>query len=160
MRREFSVGLFFMIMTLALGYMLSRLIKDGGVFTPTKSYYTVVADSIGLLEGSSVRVAGIIVGSLHEKRLEKKKARLVIEISSNISVREDAFITIRSIGYLGDRFMELAPGSDDKPPLPEDSLIPSEEGVTVDRVMSTGVDMMENWADVGGRLSELLGGGG
>jgi phospholipid/cholesterol/gamma-HCH transport system substrate-binding protein len=111
MRKELSVGLPFVVALVALGVILSRLAKEEGVIAGTRTYYAFVDDLSGLLSGSAVRVAGINVGSLERKSIQDGRARLNISVVPTVEVHADAHVTIRSIGYLGDRYLDLAPGS-------------------------------------------------
>jgi len=155
--REVSVGLLFFTVILILGYMVSRLSEHREMAGKGKLYYTMVIDSSGLPLGSTVKVAGINVGRIREKSLVNNRARLLLEITRELSMHEDATITIRSIGYLGDRYVGLDSGSEDAPILREGSFIPAREAATLEDLMTRGAEFLESWTEVARSLRSLLG---
>lgn len=157
MKREFSVGLIFLVALVALGYMMSRVVQGVSYGGGKQSFFALVKDSTGLPLGAAVRVAGVDVGRMKERTLEQGQARLRLEIAGEMKIRQDARITIRSIGYLGDRYLDLFPGSGTAPLLAEGSVIPTDESATFEGLMRQGSDFLSSWTEVARSIHRLLG---
>jgi len=157
MKRSFSVGLLTLVTIAALIYMINRTQRAFVGSGQLKSYYSLVNDSTGLPKGAAVRIAGIDIGRLKEKSLSEGKAKLVFAVNPEITVYKNAKIRLKSIGYLGDLYMDLWPGSTDTLQLEENSLIAAEEAATIESITREGSDLLQIWKDVGKSLSALFG---
>lgn len=76
-------------------------------------------DASGLGPKSRVQIAGIAVGEVTGIRLEGTRARVDLLISREVDMREDAGLTKRSESLLGDYLLDLSPGSEAAPPMPD-----------------------------------------
>ncbi len=81
--------------------------------------YTVSAkfsNATGIALGSDVRVGGIKVGVVSELGLDPKTYEAVInmQIRQNTQMPVDSSAAISSSGLLGEKFIQLTPGADDK----------------------------------------------
>ncbi|BBK40926.1 outer membrane lipid asymmetry maintenance protein MlaD [Allostella vacuolata] len=70
----------------------------------------------GVAVGSDVRVGGIKVGSIASMTLDPKTYLAVVRLSIEPAVKlpVDTVASISSTGLLGDKFLALAPGGDEK----------------------------------------------
>lgn len=68
--------------------------------------------------GSEIRAAGVKVGEVQSIELQDGRARVVLDVDAAVfPIHEDARLSIRPINLLGENFIELEPGSADKPAL-------------------------------------------
>lgn len=115
----FRVGL----LVLASGaflFVFLTFVKKGGL--SEKEAITVFAhfkDATGLGKKSRVQIAGIPVGEVAQIILEGTRARVILRIRRDVGLREDAVLTKRSEGLLGDYMLDLYPGSEQADPMPE-----------------------------------------
>ena len=79
-------------------------------------------------QGQSVRVAGVEVGKISQVELEDGLAVVTMDIEGQFDglVREDASALLRPRTGLKDMFVELDPGSESQPAIPEGGRIPVE----------------------------------
>ena len=70
----------------------------------------------GVAVGSDVRIGGIKVGSIARMELDPKTYLAVVRLSIEPSVKlpADTVASISSTGLLGDKFLQLVPGGDEK----------------------------------------------
>ena len=70
----------------------------------------------GLRDGGDVRISGIRVGTIISQRLDPKTYLAVVKMSIDPSVKlpVDTVATISSSGLLGDKYLSLEPGNEDK----------------------------------------------
>lgn len=68
----------------------------------------------GLGQGSDVRISGIKVGTVLENRLDPVSfdAVVVMSIRPDVQLPADTVASIASSGMLGDKYIQLVPGSD------------------------------------------------
>lgn len=157
MSLEFRVGALFLVAVIALGFMVSFLTQKGSSFRANQTYYAWVDDSSGILRGASIQVAGIPVGRLEDKVLMKGRAKLILKLSKEIVVYSDAQITIRTIGYFGDRYLDLDLGTPDSFPMGEGSFIATVNSPSFGDVIQQADRLLDEWARVATSLRSLLG---
>jgi phospholipid/cholesterol/gamma-HCH transport system substrate-binding protein len=68
----------------------------------------------GLARGSDVRISGIRVGSVVDRRLDEKTfdAVVTLSIASDVKVPVDSVAAIAREGLLGEKYVQLKPGSE------------------------------------------------
>src|SRR5208282_4909743 len=73
-------------------------------------------DASGISLGSDVRIGGIKVGVVSDLGLDPKtyEAVLTMQIRDQTKIPKDSSAAILSNGLLGEEFVQLSPGSDDK----------------------------------------------
>jgi phospholipid/cholesterol/gamma-HCH transport system substrate-binding protein len=70
----------------------------------------------GLRDGGDVRVSGIRVGTIVSQRLDPKTYDAVVRMSIDPTVKlpADSVAQIASNGLLGDKYLQIVPGTDDE----------------------------------------------
>ncbi len=71
----------------------------------------------GLDNNSQVRVAGVRVGRVERIGLEQGKAKVTFRVPSDITLYQDAKAYIKSEGILGEKYVEISPGTKEHPKL-------------------------------------------
>jgi phospholipid/cholesterol/gamma-HCH transport system substrate-binding protein len=65
----------------------------------------------GLDRNSPVRVAGVRVGNVEKIALEQGKAKVTFHLPSQVILYKDAKAYIKSEGFLGEKYIEVSPGT-------------------------------------------------
>lgn len=87
-------------------------------------------DASPLEVGSEVRSSGVKVGEVRAIELEGKHARVVLDVNEEVlPLHSDARMAIRPINLLGENFVEVSPGSPEKPVLT--GPVPQEQTSTI-----------------------------
>ena len=114
-RVEFRVGIF-VLMALFIGGSLAFVIGNQKSVFRSKVEYVATFDSVsGLRPGSSIRIAGVDVGTVREVKLgEDGKIHVSLGIVEDAAqlVREDSVASIGNKGLLGDKLVDITVGSD------------------------------------------------
>jgi phospholipid/cholesterol/gamma-HCH transport system substrate-binding protein len=113
-RIEFGVGLFMVAGILALAYLSINL---GQVDAFGRRAYVVYADfptAGGLKAGAAVEVAGVPVGRVQAITLKDYQARVALRIEDAVKVQDDAIVSIKTKGLIGEKFVQISPGGSDK----------------------------------------------
>jgi len=108
---EAKVGLFVLAALIILAYMSFQVGEYG---FGLKKGYTVnaVFDNVsGLEKDASVQIAGVEVGRVEAISLRMGKALVVMRILPGVQLEEDVVASIKTHGILGDKYIEIAPGT-------------------------------------------------
>jgi len=111
---EFTVGLFIIAGIICLGYLSVKLGKMEILGNKGYEVYAFFSNSGGLKTGSSVMIAGVDVGRVKSITLEDYQAKVVVNLSEEIKIQEDAIASIKTKGLIGEKFIEITPGGSDK----------------------------------------------
>ncbi|MBL7556093.1 MAG: MCE family protein [Bdellovibrionaceae bacterium] len=116
---EFKVGALVLIVGGLIGLMSMQVSDDPSFLGKSKRAWFLLDNAAGLIKNSGVKTAGIPIGVIKDIRLQDGKARIEISVGSETPITTSAVVEIKSIGILGDKHVELNPGSITDPPLPE-----------------------------------------
>jgi phospholipid/cholesterol/gamma-HCH transport system substrate-binding protein len=125
-REQALVGLFVLVATTVL---VATLLAVGGAFGRTgTTYHTYFKNAGGLEPGSVVRYAGIKVGRVVRLRIDTKepsRVELTFSVEPDTPVKVDSTAKIASLSALGENYLEILPGSPDKPAAKPGDFLPS-----------------------------------
>ncbi len=120
----FRVGLFVLAAVVAFVAFYSFVHKGGLSRKDSVEFYALFHDASGLEKKTPIEIAGIAVGEVTAISLyEGQYARLVVRIRNTVHVHADASLTKRSASLLGEYVLDLFPGTETAPLLPEDGRI-------------------------------------
>ncbi len=71
-------------------------------------------------------------------------------------IRTDSEASIRSMGLLGDRYIEITSGSSDAERIPEGGLVPGTDPAELSTFVATGEDLLENLIGISVSLRNIL----
>ena len=157
MMTETKVGIFvtlgfivLAVMTVTVGKF--HLIKEAGY-----RVYVLFDSAAGVVQNSPVRIAGVHVGKVERISLERGRAKVALRIPPDVQIYEDAKAYLRSEGLLGERYVDIFPGSEEKPRLREEGLI--QQGappVSIEQVLSRLGGIGDDFEAVLKPLGQLL----
>ncbi|MCL1980904.1 MAG: outer membrane lipid asymmetry maintenance protein MlaD [Proteobacteria bacterium] len=135
---EISVGLFLICGFLALGWLALRLGEVPWVME-TKSY-TINAEFnniSGVKNGADVQVAGVVVGKVRQLTLnEDKKAVVAMQVDRAIVIPVDSVASVKSQGIIGDKYIQITLGGDEKSYQPGSTIVDTESAVDLESLIS------------------------
>lgn len=130
---EVKVGV--LILT-AVGLLAAFILVMGGInFQPTYSIYVDFDNPGGLQSGAPVKIAGVKVGKISDiqfrggtdartgKREPLVRLKVLIEKRYQQSVHENSLFYVTNQSVLGEQFLAIEPGSNDRPVLPADAAV-------------------------------------
>lgn len=132
---EQKVGLFFLVSLLVLGIMI-ELVEDWRPFEKQYDYRAYFRSAVGLKEGDPVRVAGVDAGKIRKIGIEDSRVRIDFYVNDATMIREDSVAQIRQTNLLGGVFLGLDFGSPDRPAIPVDGEVLTQEGANIDQLIS------------------------
>jgi len=109
---ETTVGIFLVFGLLCIGYMTVKLGHVSLLGDNTYSLFARFTTVSGLRAGSPVDMLGIEVGRVGRLTMDQKDQKAVVEIKiqKDIRVYDDAIVSIKTEGLIGDMFLSIDPG--------------------------------------------------
>jgi phospholipid/cholesterol/gamma-HCH transport system substrate-binding protein len=107
--------------------MSLRITSNQSGFGEYITYKTVVSDAAGIFPKTPIKVAGINAGRIKTITLNGNQAMIDFEILERVKVTRDSILKIKTVGFLGDKYLEVVIG-EERDRLGEGSLIPSQSG--------------------------------
>ncbi|ABC76868.1 MlaD family protein [Syntrophus aciditrophicus] len=156
---EAKVGLFVLVGLIILGYMSFRVGQQG--FGLKKGYRVEVAfDNVsGLEKDASVQIAGVEMGRVESIRLKDGKAMVTLRINPDVKLERDVMASIKTHGVLGDKYIELSPGTKGEGYIaPGGQIAVAERAADIDRLLQQFALIADDVKAVSGALSKVLGG--
>jgi len=112
---EARVGIFVLIGIILLVYMSLRV---GGIQFGREEGYEIFIkfdSAAGLDKDAAVRVAGVEIGRIKDIALQNNKAKVTLRIKPDVKIGKDFTAILKTKGLLGERYIELVPGSPNAP---------------------------------------------
>jgi len=109
------VGVFLLAGFLSFAWLA---VKMGDINPFANETYPVTArfTSIsGLKEGSTIELAGVIVGKVSSIELDTGDYEAVVQlnIDKQVELQDDTIASIRTAGIIGDKYIKISPGGSD-----------------------------------------------
>lgn len=153
---EAKVGILVLVGIILLFFMsfrVSRIERMKG------EVYTALFPSVsGLVINANVEVAGVPVGRVEKIGLEQGMAKVWMKIGQS-QLHQDAEAAVKTHGVLGDKYIEIKPGSADTSLLPPGAAIPNARSAPdMDQLFASLESAARGMADLGKSLHEVMGG--
>ena len=151
------VGLFVLLGAIALLFLSLRVSNlSGGGDTGDSYPVTAAFDNIGGLKPrAAVKSAGVVVGRVREIRLDPQtyQALVVMDLSRGIPFPRDSSAKILTSGLLGEQYIGLAPGADERMLAANDRIQMTQSAVVLENLIGQLVTSKagEAGTDAGGR---------
>jgi phospholipid/cholesterol/gamma-HCH transport system substrate-binding protein len=159
---EVKVGAVVLAALVALAAGIFLLGERSNLFALKNSYSVRFANVSGLEAGNPVQLNGVVVGRVETvvlpEQIEEEQLTVWISLDRRFAdrVREDSVARIKTLGLLGDKYIEISSGSSSSPAVPSDGEIPAAPATDVDRLLSSGEDVVDNVAAISYSLRTLL----
>src|SRR5512145_1644033 len=124
--------------------------------------YTIHADFTevgGLVEGATVRLAGVQIGRVTGVHLPGEpggKVRVDLTIARRYAdrIRRNSMARIETQGLLGDKIVEITVGTTAAPPLVSGDVLPSRDPADFGRMLAAGAETAKDVAALAASLRE------
>ena len=160
MSTEIKVGSLMLVALAVMVYLVMR-IENIGSLGEAESYIINVRfeDAAGIAADDPAFLAGVRVGHVSAVRLNMSDgtAEVQLRLRNNVQLREDAVAIVGSSGMLGDRMLQLHPGSPDRPVVPPGGWIVGGEPVSLDQMVTVMASIAKNLDATTRSISRVLG---
>lgn len=160
MSTEIKVGSLILVALAVMVYLVMR-IENIGSLGEAESYIINVRfeDAAGIAADDPAFLAGVRVGHVSAVRLNMSDgtAEVQLRLRNNVRLREDAVAIVGSSGMLGDRMLQLHPGSPDRPVVPPGGWIVGGDPVSLDQMVTVMASIARNLDTTTRSISRVLG---
>jgi phospholipid/cholesterol/gamma-HCH transport system substrate-binding protein len=136
--------------------MSLKITQNQSGFGSHVTYKSVLEDATGILEKTPIKVAGIPAGKIKKIELQGNKALLTFEIQDKIKVTPSAKLQVKSVGLLGDKYLDMDLGDGTGERLKEDSLLPATTGGGFDNLATDASAVLKEVKEIALTIKESL----
>lgn len=147
---EFKVGALVLAISALIGGMAMKVAEGPGLLSGRKTYHFTVDSAGGIVRNSAVKMAGIKIGVIEDIILEKGRAKLVIGVDGDTQLTQSTRAELKADGILGDKHVELLPGS------PNDVILPPGSEIQLGNTKGGLDDVMADVSKVARSMNELM----
>lgn len=154
-----KIGLFMLVALVVLGLFILEIedirIGAGRQRQPVTARFPSAA---GIDRKAAVRIAGVRVGKVEEVRLDGVDAVLELSLDADVRLHQDASAQVVNMGILGDKYVEILPGSPGTPLLAPGTELRGSVPPSFDDVMRTASAIGDDVKQVTASLRSSAGG--
>ncbi len=161
-QRNLRVGMLTVLALAALGVAIFTIGKRQQLFMHHTRYYTTFSNVMWLQRGAPVNLDGVTVGFVERIVLPTDPADQRIRVEFTVQadyterIRTDTKAYIKTIGLLGDKYLELRGGSPEAKRALEGGYVPGQDPAEVTRFLASGEDLMANLLAISSSLRVIL----
>src|SRR5580698_9433011 len=93
---EFKVGFLVIAVSGLIAGMALKVANGPGMFAGTKTYYFKADNAGGLVPNSSVKMAGIKIGTIDDIQLEDGRAKIVLALERKVKVTGSSRVEMKA----------------------------------------------------------------
>ncbi len=141
----FSVGITILFSIIFLGYIIIRL----GEWKLDKGFqfYSIFDFANGIIKDGPVMVSGVKLGRVNKIEFvnteNKTRVRLHIILEQKVKIKKNARIYINQAGFMGEKYIEIDPGTPDAPDIIENEILNGQEPIKVEEIISNVGDVIK-----------------
>jgi len=112
---EIFVGIFLVVGFVAIGWLALQL-GEVPWLTESRSYtlYAEFDNISGVKSGADIQIAGVKVGTIKDLSLsEDSYAKVAMQINREVAIPVDSIASVKSMGIIGDKFIQISLGGDE-----------------------------------------------
>ena len=155
--QQLRVGAFVLAGLLVFAGLIYMLGRTAGLFERQYRLVAGFGQTGGLIQGATVRLAGVAVGHVGEIRLPEAggaKVRVELLVARRVQdrIRADSVARIETLGLLGDKIIDISLGSPGAAILEPGAELRTEEPFDTARLTQQGAELLKNLVDLSAEL--------
>jgi phospholipid/cholesterol/gamma-HCH transport system substrate-binding protein len=161
--KRFRVGIVVLVALFAVMIGIFMVGQRSHLFVKKFPYETRFDSASGLVAGNPVRLNGVTVGNVLEVILSPDPAdrtvRVVYDVDRRAAprLRKGTRAAIKTIGLLGDKYVELEGGTAEEPEVEIGGSIPQAPGAGIEKLLEGGGDLVADLSEIARSLKNILG---
>ncbi|MEA2691989.1 MAG: phospholipid/cholesterol/gamma-HCH transport system substrate-binding protein, partial [Acidobacteriota bacterium] len=160
--RAARVGILALVAVAALAVAVFMIGQENNLFSRKNRYFVDLKSVSGIKPGNPIELDGVAVGAVDRVILPHDPAQKFIRVWMKVDksygrrVRADTMVRIRTLGLLGDKFLELNSGSPNLAEIPDQGRVNAAPATNVDALIASGTDVMDNISTISFQLKNIL----
>jgi len=161
-RRNLRVGALTLAALMVLALAILTIGKRQQIFINHTRYRTSFSNVTGLQRGAPVRLSGVNVGFIERIELSTNPEEQRISVRFTVNeiyterIRIDSVASIKTIGLLGDKYLEIRGGTAAAERILEGGMVPGKDPAEVEELMAGGEDLMVNLISISSSMKVIL----
>ncbi|HXH30406.1 MAG TPA: MlaD family protein [Bacteriovoracaceae bacterium] len=151
-----KVGLLTLAAMASVVVMSLKITQNQSGFGNHIPYKTIIKDASGIFEKTPIKVAGINAGKIKSIELQGSEALITFEILEDVKITPAAVLKIKSVGLLGDKYIDMDLGTGDGERLRAGSLIKTEGGEGFEAIAKDAGDVLKEAKEIARSVKESL----
>ncbi len=156
---EFKVGVFVVLALVVLGALVAR--TSDFYLKPGYTVRFLFSSVSGIDAGSPVRLAGVPIGEVKQIRVVrdtegKTQVEAIAAITEGVMIEEDAQIRINSLGILGEKYIEITPGSPATQIVANGGVLSGLPPVGMEKLTESGNRLINKLDSVSGHINDIV----
>jgi phospholipid/cholesterol/gamma-HCH transport system substrate-binding protein len=159
-RNEIRAGVFLLLSFVILAVMIFAVSDIQSLFRKKKEIKALFQFSDGIEKNAPVRLSGIKVGKVTDIRVAPEqgdKIELTLSVFSDTVIRRDTKASIKTLGLVGGKYVELTGGSPQSPLLEQGGVLIGEESFKMEDLTKTALDVVNKLKNIATNIDALLG---
>lgn len=153
---ELKVGLLAIAAIASMVVVTLKMTSSQTGFGDYVEYRTILNDASGIYEKSSIKVAGIQAGQITKIELNGSQALIKFVVREEIKITQFSILKIKSVGFLGDKYIDIYLGNPNSPRLKEDSFVRAEGGGGFEELGKDASDVLKDVKAIAKSIRESL----
>jgi phospholipid/cholesterol/gamma-HCH transport system substrate-binding protein len=157
---DIKIGLFIfiaLVILIAVTFSISDFF-----FKPGYNIFVELGFANGIQQSAPVRLAGISVGEVKEAGVFKNDdgqtmVRLKLWLTNNARVEEDSQIIINTLGLIGEKYVEIIPGTPGSAFVSEGDIMKGHDSISVEQITKKGYEIALKFEQAIDSMNEILG---
>jgi len=161
--KQTKVGVLVAVALVIFGVTTFLLGRQEHLWERKVDFQLYFARTNGLQTGAPVSLSGLPIGSVDWLHFSTEPGTNRIEVGVRVDadaasrIQSDTKATIRTLGLLGDKYIELVPGTQpDATPIPPGGVIPSSDPTDYEALFGQSGDIVTNVVEVSSALKDVL----
>lgn len=156
---EFKVGTFILI---GLGLLFFIVFSLGDIYFAKPGYHIRIIYNFagGIGPSAPVRLAGVGAGHVvgiqlvYDEKEKRTKAEVTAWIDEGVRIEKDAVMAINNMGLLGERYLEIYPGTPGSPLLRDKDVIIGKDPVPMEQITDNLAKLSDSITDIVSKLQK------
>lgn len=153
---ELKVGFLTLLAIGSLVVVSLKITSDKSGFGEYIEYKTILGDASGIRPNASIKVAGIVAGRIKTIELSGSQALITFEILKKIKITSNAVLKIKSVGFLGDKYIDIYLGDTSAKRLKAGSMVANAQGGGFDQIGKDASDALKDVKIIAKSIREAL----
>ncbi len=154
---ELKVGIFIMI---GIAFLFIIVFSIGDINLIKRGYHVKIDFSFldGVGGSAPVRLAGVGVGQIeglkvyYDEKEKRTRAQLNVWIKEGVKIEKDAIATINTLGFMGEKYLEISPGAGAEGFLKDGDIITGKDPTSMAKVVENLSGLTESVKIIVNRL--------